>query len=63
MSGNSFTSLNSNRSWGVSRGMPRSAVRQVEIPAEFVARRPTRLGLLIMARAKNVVFVGSGAVS
>lgn len=39
-----------NRSWGVSRGVPRVAVRPVEVP--FGARRPTRLGLLIMERAK-----------
>ncbi|HCI54186.1 MAG TPA: hypothetical protein DE312_12860 [Gallionella sp.] len=58
MSDNSIDLDRKNRSWGISRGVPRSEVKPVEvgadIPVELTYRRPTRLGLLMTARAQRV---------
>lgn len=57
MSGNSSNPESKQRCWGISRGMPRNQEMQfevpTEIPVEFATRRPTRLGLLMTARAKS----------
>lgn len=57
MSDNSFDLDRKNRCWGISRGVPRSEAKPVEggadIPVELTYRRPTRLGLLMKARAKS----------